>query len=128
MNIKIEIKGIKELVSRFKDAPAVLDKEMTRAFDQSLMLIERNVKMRTPVDKGILRASIGGVGGWKWVTERVASIGTNIKYAYWVEVRQAFHKVGEVGYFSKGVEASMEGVHNFFKLAFDKVAQKLTGK
>ena len=134
MNIKIEIKGIREMVNRYNNAPKLVDKELERAFEKSLLQIEREVKKRTPVDTGRLRASIGGMEGkvapvnsegWRYVHERAASIGTKVKYAIWVGLRNARHKVGMAGYFSKGVEASMEKINSFFKTAMENVANKL---
>jgi len=127
MNIKIEIKGIKELVRRYSNAPKIVDRELEIAFNKSLMTIQREVKLRTPVDTGRLRSSIGNYNeGWKWITSRVASIGTKVKYAYWVEVINAYHKVGQVGYFSKGVQASMKSINEFFSQAMKNVADKVS--
>lgn len=134
MNIKIEIKGIREMVNRFNQAPKIVDRELERAFEKSLLQIEREVKKRTPVDSGRLRGSIGGIEGkmapsnsegWRYVHERTASIGTRVKYAFWVEVRNVRHKVGEVGFFSKGVAASMDKINEFFKTAMENVVNKL---
>ena len=135
MTINIQIKGLTELIKRFRQAPKIIDEETNIALNQSLFLIERNVKLRTPVDTGRLRSSIGGgvfkggaypeKYGWK-VGRRIAEIGTKVKYAFWVEVRPARHIVGEVGYFSKGVQTSINGINQFFVKAMQRVAQRVT--
>lgn len=135
MTINIQIKGLTELIKRFKQAPKIIDEEINTALDQSLLLIERNVKLRTPVDTGRLRASIGGAGGkvppamepgWRWIKQKVASIGTRVKYAFWVEVRPARHIVGMTGYFSKGVQSSIGGINQFFTKAMQRVSLRVT--
>lgn len=124
--VKITITGLNELMRKFKQAPRIIDEEIGTAFEKSLKMIERNVKMRTPVDTGRLRSSIGGASGWRWVRKMAASIGTNVKYAFWVEVRPARHPTGEVHYFEKGVKASMTGISRAFERAMQRVADKIT--
>ena len=124
--IKITITGLNELIRKFKQAPRILNEEMGSALNKSLKLIERNVKLKTPVDTGRLRSSIGGAEGWRWIKKRIASVGTRVKYAFWVEVRPARHIVGEVGYFSKGVQTSINGINQFFVKAMQRVAQRIT--
>lgn len=124
--ISIKITGLSQLIRSFKQAPKILDEEITTALNQSIMLIQRNVRLRTPVKTGRLRTSIGGSYGWKWIRQRIASIGTNVKYAFWVEVRSARHDVGMVHYFQKGVEASMGGISKFFEKAMERFAKKIT--
>lgn len=126
--IKIEITGLKELMRNFKKSPQILNEETETALKKSLTLIERNVKMRTPVDYGRLRTSIGGAEGWRWVREKVASIGTNVKYAFWVEVKPARHKTGESHYFEKGVKASFPGISKIFEQAMQRFAKRVTKK
>jgi len=135
MQISIKFTGLNQLIRNFKQAPRVLDEEIKTALNQSIALIQRNVKLRTPVDFGRLRASIGG-GAFKGGAypmgygirkgKRVASIGTNVKYAHWVEVRPARHTVGTVGYFRKGVKASLDGITKLFEAAMKRVGQRLT--
>ena len=128
MNITVTISGLSKVISRFNNSPAIIDKELELAFRKSLALMERNVKLRTPVDTGRLRASIGSEsqGGWRYIKKTVAGLGTKVWYAYWVEVRKARHMVGEWGYFSKGVQASISGISNFFKQAMENVAKRIT--
>lgn len=128
MEIKVSITGLDKLIRNFSGAPQILGKEVNKAFDESLKVIEREVKLRTPVDTGILRASIGkeSAQGWRWVKGIIASIGTRVKYAFWVEVRPARHKVGMVGYFSKGIQASIDGIHKVFVKAMERLAKQIT--
>lgn len=124
--ISIKITGLRQMINKYRQAPKILDEEIRTALDQSIKLIQRNVRLRTPVDTNILRASIGGVKGWKQIGQRIAGIGTNVKYAFWVEVKPARHAVGMVGYFRKGVEASMSGINKLFEKAMKRLAQRLT--
>jgi len=133
--VSIKITGLDQLIRRFKQAPKILDEEIGKAMNESIGLIERNVKLRTPVNFGRLRASIGGgafkggayaPGYGRKIGRKIASLVTNVKYAFWVEVKPARHTVGMTGYFSKGVEASLGGITKFFENAMKRVADKLT--
>jgi len=124
--VSIKITGLSQMIRKFKQAPKILDEEIGKAMSKSIGLIQRNVRMKTPVDTGRLRTSIGGTYGWRWIRQRMAGIGTNVKYALWVEVRKARHPTGTSGYFQKGVKASLTGITKFFELAMRRTAQKLT--
>lgn len=124
--ISIKITGLKQMINKYRQAPKILDEEIRTALSQSIILIQKNVRLRTPVDTNILRASIGGMKGWKRIGQRIAGIGTNVKYAFWVEVRPARHATGMVGYFRKGVEASMKGITKFFEQAMKKFANRVS--
>lgn len=126
MEIKVSITGLNQLISRYRKAPKILDEEIKTALNQSIRLVQRNVRIRTPRDTSRLFTSIGDSGGWKWIRHRIAGLGTNVKYAFWVEVRPARHTVGMVHYFQKGVEASMGGINKLFENAMKRLAQRIT--
>ena len=128
--VTVKFTGLDQLIRKFKQAPKVLNQETEKAMNQSILLIQRNVRTRTPVDTGRLRTSIGGAYGWKRVGQRVASIGTNVKYAIYVEdpknTLHQRHSTGQRLYFKEGVKVSMSGITKFFEAAMKRVAQRLT--
>jgi len=123
------ITGLDKVIKNYSNAPQFLENELGKALEKSLLVIEKNVKVRTPVDTGRLRSSIGNENeseGWKWVKKNLASIGTRVEYAYHVEVTKMRHRVGEAGYFSKGVKASVEQIHKFFVDGINNLVRNIT--
>lgn len=127
--ISIKITGLSQLIRKFKQAPKLLDIEIGRAMSQSVGLIQRNVRMRTPVKTGRLRTSIGGQYGWRWIRQRMAGIGTNVKYAIYVEdpkdTLHQTHATGQRLYFADGIKFSLKGITKFFELAMRRFAQRV---
>ena len=126
MEVSVKITGLKRMISKYKKAPVFLNEEIGTALIQSLALIQRNVRLRTPRKTSRLWTSIGDTHGWKWIRQKVASMGTNVKYAFSVEVRPARHPVGEVGYFRKGVKASLAGINKLFEKAVERFANRVS--
>lgn len=125
--IKVTFTGLDRLAARMKQAPATLEKELHVALGQSLLMAESEAKRRTPVDTGNLRSSIAGSGGYSFVEGLRAGMGTNVKYAYWVEVRKDLrHTTGEWGYMQKGAEASVPFVKEIMEKVLGKVATSIT--
>lgn len=121
--ISLRITGFKELERKFKNAGNVLDREMRTALGKSIAMAEGESKRRTPVDTGLLRSSIGGARGWKWVRGWVASVGTNVRYALFVHEGHARHKIGERKFMEKGLKASVAYIERIIKRAMDNVAR-----
>lgn len=57
MEVQVRITNLPEIRAAFKMAPQLTAKKMTEAIEKSAFLIERESKVRTPVDTGFLRAS-----------------------------------------------------------------------
>ena len=124
--ITVRVSGLSELSRRFKKSPALLDREVKNALGQIVSMIEGESKRRTPVDTGLLRSSIGGSRGWKWVKGWTASVGTNIKYALAVHEGHGRHNVGERKYMEKGAKASTSFIQKRMKKAMDNLARRLS--
>lgn len=104
---------------------------------KSGMTITLESKKRCPVDTGRLRASIGMWDGANLIKENAEArpedavweltdnnlnlrLGTNVWYAWDVETKPAHHITGQVGFMKAGVDASMNRVVEYFKLALKK--------
>lgn len=125
--LNVRITGLDRLAQRMKSAPATLEKEISHALGRGLMMAETEAKRRTPVSTGNLRSSIGGSGGYRYVRGLVAGVGTNVKYAFWVEVRKDLrHKVGEWGFMQKGAKASVPFIQSEVEKVAGKVAAYIT--
>lgn len=125
--IKVTFTGLDRLASQIKKAPATLEKELHIGLGQSLLMAEAEAKRRTPVDTSNLRSSIAGSGGYSFVEGLRAGMGTNVKYAFWVEVRKdVHHNVGEAGYMEKGAEASVPFIKEIMEKVLGKVATQIT--
>jgi len=110
----------------FKKSHYLLDREVKNALGQVVSMIEGESKRRTPVDTGLLRSSIGGSRGWKWVKGWTASVGTNIKYALAVHEGHGRHNIGERKFMEKGAEASNSFIQKRMRKAMDNLARALT--
>jgi hypothetical protein len=87
--LDIKIEGLEELVKKL-DSNHLLAQPLRDAFSKSVLLLESEVKRRTPVDMGRLRSSI---------THEVDSrpvplfgrVGTKVEYAQYVEFGTKAH-------------------------------------
>ena len=91
-------------------------------------MVETESAKRTPVATGLLRSSIGGAQGYKWVRGWRASVGTNVKYAKYVHEGHGRHKVGERKFMEKGAKASEQFISQSMERAVDRVARHITSK
>jgi hypothetical protein len=126
--ISMKVHGLEELARNFHRAPDTLQDEIGVALGQSLAMAETEAKRRTPLDTGYLRSSIGGGAGFRFVDKKKlrAGVGTNVSYAYWVEVRKDLHHpVGEWGYMQKGAKAAEPFITETMQGALDSFAKSL---
>lgn len=55
--VTIEIKGLKELESAFKKSPQIVKGELDPAIRTVIALLDKEARIETPVDTGLLRRS-----------------------------------------------------------------------
>ena len=115
--ITFRITGFEDLRKKFRGSTAVLDREVKEALGKSILKVEAESKRRTPVDTGLLKSSIGGARGWSWVRGWVASVGTNVKYAFYVHEGHGRHNTGEREFMDKGLKASVDFIDRMLKKA-----------
>lgn len=124
--LAIRFTGLDKVLRNFDAAPANVKDEVRMALGRSVAFAEGEAKRRTPVDTGNLRSSIGGAGGYRFVEDARAGVGTNVKYAFWVEVRENVrHAVGEAGYMMKGATAAAPYIQMELEKAARRIAQSL---
>jgi len=158
IDIQIQITGYKGLMKGLGMAPMLMSKGIYSALDKSLYAVERESKLRTPVGSGRLRTSIGSKGsqGWRWIKGNVASMGTKVHYASYVEEgtgiygpmkRRIFPKTKKALYWSgaphpfksvrgqrprrfmaEGVEASLPAIEKYFDEAIGKVTIQIVNQ
>ena len=119
--ITLEIKGFKEMEKRFKKAPKVLQSGMKKAMGRSIAMVETESKRRTPVLTGLLKSSIGGPQGFKSIGAFKGTLGTNVKYAVFVNYGRGSHKVGERMFMEKGLSAATPFIKKTFQEIFKKI-------
>ena len=124
--LTIRLKGFDKLKRQMHSASAFLDKEMKKGLADSISMVETESARRTPVDTGLLRSSIGGARGWKWVRGWVASVGTNVRYAIFVHEGRGRHNVGERKVMEKGAKASTKFIQRRMKRVMDNLARHIT--
>ena len=122
VDIKLEIKGRRELQRKAEQVMRDLHGEpMLKAMRDATLLVTRDGKKNAPVDTGRLRASI---------TPEVRSqgedmlgvVGSNVKYAPFVEFREARHKVGRSHYLQAAFEDAKTRIYALFDKALNKIA------
>lgn len=89
------------------------------AFELSVSDAERQVKIRTPVDTGRLRASVHGKTNrfWFWRKRWTGTVATNVEYAPYVEYGTS--RMRPRAMFRRGVDAAlppmMDRLHKAFQ-------------
>ncbi len=124
--ISIRITGLEKLQKSFAKSPEFMKDRVEVALGKSISMVEAESKRRTPVDTGLLRSSIGGVKGFKWVRGFRASVGTNVKYAAAVHDGHGRHNVGERKFMDKGVKASKTFIRNQIRGALKDLSKFIT--
>ena len=82
---KIEIKGVKELQSKFKNIGDELQKALSEAVSAGAVVVERDAKIRVPVVTGNLRNSIKEFKKIESSGNVESQVGSDMKYAARVE-------------------------------------------
>jgi HK97 gp10 family phage protein len=82
----VKVEGLKELRSRFKQAPEKIEKQVKQIIDESVIAMQNRAKQHAPVDTGALRASITH-RPFNYSTGALLMAGNNttVKYAPYVE-------------------------------------------
>ena len=127
MIISVSVTGLDKLLKGCSSAPGIVKDELGRAIGDSLYMIEGEARKRTPVDTGTLKKSIGNPqkGGWRWIRGLQGSVGTYVDYAFFVETREARHKVGQSHFMEAGANAAKPTVIKFFEAAMKRIAAKV---
>jgi HK97 gp10 family phage protein len=82
----VKVEGLKELKSRFKQAPQTIETQVKKIIDESVIDMQNRAKRHVPVDTGALRASITH-RPFNYQTGALLMAGNNstVKYAPYVE-------------------------------------------
>ncbi len=128
MNIQVSVTGLGDLIKRFRQAPDIVEKVTQKALVASISMVETESKRRTPVDTGLLRSSIGGSQGFKFLRGLTAGVGTNVRYAIYVHEGFGKHTVGQRKFMEKGLRASSSFIKKRFGEAMEDLAKFLVSK
>lgn len=124
--ISISFTGLKEARDFFKNSPIIFEQEIGVAIGRSLAMFGTEMKRRTPVDTGLLRSSIGSESfGYSYVRGLTGGIGTNVRYAVYVNDGHGTHKVGERQFVEKGLQAGTPFFEKEMQKALERLAQKI---
>jgi HK97 gp10 family phage protein len=82
----VKVEGLKELRSRFRQAPQTIETQVKKIIDESVIDMQNRAKRHVPVDTGALRASITH-RPFNYQTGALLMAGNNstVKYAPYVE-------------------------------------------
>lgn len=81
----VKIEGVKELQSKFKALDNELQTVLSQAVSAGAAVVDRDAKIRCPVDTGTLRRSIREMKQNKSPGRIESQVGTDIEYAHAVE-------------------------------------------
>lgn len=124
--ISLRLTGLDNLQKNFSRSPELVELVVGQALANSIAMIETEAKRLTPVDTGLLRSSIGGAQGFSYVKGLTAGVGTNVKYAIFVELGNGKHKVGQSHFMEDGAKNAMPYVEREFEKAMVELSEKLT--
>lgn len=87
----VQVEGLKELRSRFKQAPKTIENQVKKIIDESVIDMQNRAKRHVPVKTGALRASITH-RPFNYQTGALLMAGNNstVKYAPYVEFGTGF--------------------------------------
>jgi hypothetical protein len=122
----IKFTGLKEAKSFFAKSPIIFEQEIGVAIGRSLAMFGTEIKKRTPVDTGLLRSSIGSESfGYQYVRGLTGGIGTNIKYAVYVNDGNGKHATGQRQFIEGGLEAGTPFFEQEIMKALERLASKI---
>ena len=82
----VQVQGLKELKSRFKEAPQTIENQVKQIIDESVIAMQNKAKQYAPVDTGALRSSITHRPfNYKTGAMLMAGNNTTVRYAPYVE-------------------------------------------
>lgn len=85
-SLNVQVQGLKELRSRFKQAPETIEKKVKQIIDESVIAMQNRAKQLAPVDTGALRSSITHKPfNYKTGAMLMAGNNTTVRYAPYVE-------------------------------------------
>lgn len=117
-DINITIKNMPEIRRAFGMAPVLMTKELNTAIKESVFTVERESKIRTPVDTGFLRAShrtaFGNLKG---------EVGPTAVYGIYVHEGTRF-MMGRP-FLRNAVENADTKIQKFFKDAVQRVLDRI---
>ncbi len=119
IGFSLEIKGLENLTKKLKSE--TIKKPLAEGIKKITLFLDKEIKMATPVDTGRLRSSIISK-----VTPEFGTVGTNIKYATFVEYgtkrMEARHvtpgssiRIFGLGMFGYGMKRLQEKLGEFLK-------------
>lgn len=85
VSVKVEIVGLAELSQKITRMAAKTPDELTKALNMGALAVSSTAKSTVPVDTGALRNSIHATPAVKKGNDVVATVGTSIEYAPYVE-------------------------------------------
>lgn len=134
-DVRITIKNLPQIKAAFRVAPVAMRREMVTALNKSVLLVEGQSKINTPVDTGRLRASTGG-GVFKGgsfapgtglslatPTRLVASVGPTVDYARFVHEGTRYMRARP--FLRDAVESKESTIQRLFTVAVQNVMNEI---
>jgi len=143
--ITVKIKGLEELKAAFKRSPGIVMSQIQKAIALSIALVNRNVKIETPVKTGRLRAGIRSkISPFKGSVESTVNYGIFIhegttahiirpvrkRALYWKGAAHPVKSVKHPGtranpFMKRGAERAEGQVQAMFQVAINNIAKQL---
>lgn len=120
MDVNITIKNLPQIKRAFGMAPGLMRTALNTAIRQSVLTVERDSKILTPVDTGRLRASHRSI-----FRELYGEIGTNVSYD--IFVHEGTRRMKGRPYLRNAVAKADPVVQSFFTKAVQSTLDRIGG-
>ena len=119
MEISIRIENIKEIERFLETRPVRMREELNRAVKKSVLSVERQTKINSPVDTGLMRTS---VNSRTYRSEIAGEVIAGVRYA--IYVHEGTYKMRARPFMARAVKTMRSNIQRFFKEAIKRALEK----
>lgn len=110
MEISIKIDGLEEIQRFLESRPVETKKELNRAVKKSVFSIERQTKINSPVDTGLMKVSINSR---TYRNEIAGEVISGVMYA--IYVHEGTYKMRGRPFMARAVKSMRPNIQRFFR-------------
>lgn len=119
---KIKIEGIKELKAKFRIIDSEIQTALSKAVSAGAAVVERDAKIRVPVDTGNLRRSIKELQNKESPGRIESQVGSDVAYAPRVEFGTQFQRAQP--YLRPALDENTSEIQRAFEIKLQQIIGK----